>query len=391
MSGRSPDSPIRAPVSPGLPLAVLLLLTCAALLAEEKDNDGDRLEELRNRIREVQADLSAARDESDTLQIELQEAEAAAAAAAQELEDIEDRIVAGRARLAELTGEREAQSAVLDRERAQLAAQVRAGYRAGRDDFVKLLLNQEDPAVVGRTLAYHDYFNRARAANISRVDAALSRLESVERGIAEETSGLEDLRAQKVARLEKLKARRESRGAIIARLREHISAQDRELQMLRKNERDLAGLLDRLGGETSLVEAFEKLPAFTAQRGTLAWPVRGPIAERFGAPRKGGRLRAQGVTINAPAGSDVHSVGAGMVIFADWFRNLGLLIIVDHGAGYMSLYGHNEALAKKAGDMVTAGEVISRVGDTGGQSDSTLYFEIRENGAPVDPALWCRG
>ena len=129
----------------------------------------------------------------------------------------------------------------------------------------------------------------------------------------------------------------------------------------------------------------------TALKGALKWPVRGDIAERFGAPRKGGRLKAQGVTISASAGSEVRAISAGMVIFADWFRNLGLLIIVDHGAGYMSLYGHNEALAKKAGDMVAVGDVIARVGDTGGQEDSTLYFEIRENGAPVDPALWCRG
>jgi septal ring factor EnvC (AmiA/AmiB activator) len=177
----------------------------------------------------------------------------------------------------------------------------------------------------------------------------------------------------------------------VARLREYIASQDRELQLLRKNERDLATLLDRLGDEATLVESFEKLPPFTALKGSLEWPVRGAIAERYGAPRKGGRLRAQGVTISAPAGSDVRAISAGMVIFADWFRNLGLLIIVDHGDGYMSLYGHNEALAKKAGDMVGSGEVIARVGDTGGQDETSLYFEIRENGAPVDPGLWCRG
>jgi septal ring factor EnvC (AmiA/AmiB activator) len=339
----------------------------------------------------VQAGLNAARDESDALLIELQEAEASAAAAADGLEEIEEKLARGQARLQELTAEREAQSSILAREREQLAAQIRATYRSGRNDFVKLLLNQEDPALVGRTLAYHDYFNRARAANIGRIGAVLARIETVERGIAEETTELEALRSLEIARIGELKARRESRAEVMGRLREHIAARDRELQMLKRNERDLVNLLDRLGEETTLVESFEKLPPFTALRGALAWPVKGPIAERFGAPRKGGRLRAQGVTISAPPGSDVRAISAGMVIFADWFRNLGLLIIVDHGAGYMSLYGHNEALEKKAGDMVAAGEVISRVGDTGGQNETTLYFEIRENGAPVDPALWCRG
>lgn len=339
----------------------------------------------------MQAGLNAARDESDALLIELQEAEAAAAAAAAGLADIETKLDRRRARLQELTAEREAQSSILARERDQLAAQIRATYRSGRNDFVKLLLNQEDPALVGRTLAYHDQFNRARATNIGRIGAVVSRLETVERGIAEETSELEALRSLEVVRVEELRARRESRAEVMARLQEHIAARDRELQILRRNERDLVNLLDRLGEETTLVESFEKLPPFTALKGNLHWPVKGAIAERFGAPRKGGRLRAQGVTISAAAGSDVRAISAGMVIFADWFRNLGLLIIVDHGEGYMSLYGHNEALEKKAGDMVAVGEVISRVGDTGGQTETTLYFEIRENGAPVDPALWCRG
>ncbi|HEY7840493.1 MAG TPA: peptidoglycan DD-metalloendopeptidase family protein [Gammaproteobacteria bacterium] len=371
--------------------AALILSFCGWPAAGDQPANADRLERLRGRIREVQAGLSAARDESDALLIELQEAEAAAAASAAALADIEAKLDRRRARLQELTSERETQSSILSREREQLGAQVRATYRSGRNDFIKLLLNQEDPALVGRTLAYHDQFNRARAANIGRIGAVVARLETLERGIAEETSGLEALRSLEVARVEDLKARRESRAEVMARLQEHIAARDRELQMLKRNERDLVNLLDRLGEETTLVESFEKLPPFTALRGNLKWPVKGEIAERFGAPRKGGRLRAQGVTISAPAGSDVRAVSAGMVIFADWFRNLGLLIIVDHGEGYMSLYGHNEALEKKAGDMVAVDEVISRVGDTGGQSETTLYFEIRENGAPVDPALWCRG
>ena len=370
---------------------VLLLVFCAGSLAEETGAEADRLEQLRARIRDVQTGLEAARDESDALQIELQESEAAAAAAAASLRQIEQEIARKRARLEELAAEREMQSAILGRERAQLAAQVRATYRAGRNDFVKLLLNQEDPALVGRTLAYHDYFARTRARNVREIGAAVDRLVAVERGIEEETAEFERLQSLERDRLQDLKSQRESRSTVMARLQDHIAARDRELQLLRRNERDLVDLLDRLGGEASLVESFEKLPPFTALKGSLAWPVRGDISERFGAPRKGGRLRAQGVTISAAAGSDVRAISAGMVIFADWFRNLGLLIIVDHGAGYMSLYGHNEALAKKAGDMVAVGEVISRVGDTGGQTYASLYFEIRENGAPVDPSLWCRG
>jgi septal ring factor EnvC (AmiA/AmiB activator) len=370
---------------------LLILLICAGpVCAEDPAGEADRLAELRARIRAVQADLDAARDDSDAILIELQKSEAEAAAAAAAVEEIEDEIGLGRARLDELTAERERQAEILERARVQLAAQVRAAYRTGRNDFVKLLLNQEDPALIGRTLAYHDYFSRARARDIREIGAAVARIEAVERGIIEEAAELERLRSLELARLEEFESRRAARNEIMARLREHIAVQDRELQLLRRNERDLVHLLDRLGGETTLVETFENLAPFDRLKGSLQWPVSGDFTERFGAPRKGGRLRAQGITISAPAGSEVRAIGAGMVIFADWFRNLGLLIIIDHGAGYMSLYGHNEALVKKAGDMVAVGEVISRVGDTGGQSQATLYFEIRENGAPVDPALWCR-
>jgi len=117
--------------------------------------------------------------------------------------------------------------------------------------------------------------------------------------------------------------------------------------------------------------------------------VDGQLLSAFGTLRKGGRLRSHGVTIGATAGTDVRAVSIGKVVFADWFRNLGLLLIIDHGDGYMSLYGHNEALLKKPGDVVTAGEVIGRVGNTGGLDDNALYFEIRHNGDPQDPVKWC--
>ena len=141
--------------------------------------------------------------------------------------------------------------------------------------------------------------------------------------------------------------------------------------------------------DESVVRNFEEITPFNQLRGKLNWPVKGDLKNRFGSLRKGGKLRWQGVRIAADSGNDVEAVSPGRVIFADWFRNMGLLIIIDHGNGFMSLYGHNERLLKKAGDWVSAREVIAKVGDTGGQQEPNLYFEIRRGGNPVNPALWC--
>lgn len=372
-------------------LAACLLLAWHPAGAEDDAaaDNAVKLEALRERIRGVEAGIQAARGESEAILAELQQTEAALAEARAAMRRIEERLGAQEARLRELERERAARQEALEAARALLAAQIRAAYRAGRNDFVKLLLNQEDPALVGRVLVYHDYFSRARADGIAAVSAAMERLDALEMEIRAETLTLGELREQQAAKLHELTAHLDSRSAVMARLDRHIRERDEELRHLQENERQLAALIERLK-EDPVAAAFEELPPFETLKGRLSWPVDGRQAETFGAPRKGGRLRAEGVTIAADAGTEVRAVAAGTVVFADWFRNMGLLIIIDHGGGYMSLYGHNEALAKKPGDFVRAGDVIGRVGDTGGREQAGLYFEIRAEGRPVDPALWCR-
>lgn len=372
-----------------------MMLFSVNAAAEEPDGAGSeesaRLGELRDRIRDVESNLRTARDDSEALMTELQEAETAIGQTGARLHELNAAIALKTASLARYRIEEESQQEILSRERTQLAAQIRAAYKTGRHDFLKLLLNQEDPALIGRMLAYHDYYSRARARNIESVGVVLLRLEDVQRAIREEAAQLEQLQGLELAKLTELQSHRESRSAVLARLRDYIDSQDRELQVLQRNERELAALLDRLVEEQSEARIFAAAPPFANLKGQLEWPVDGTITNRFGAPRMGGRLRFQGVTINADAGTAVHAVSTGKVIFADWFRNMGLLIILDHGGGFMSLYGHNETLLKKAGDVVRPGEVIARVGETGGQEQAGLYFEIRESGNPLDPDLWCRG
>lgn len=377
-------------------IAILATLLGAALSVAgparaegETAKENDRLEDVRERIRAVQTGIQAARDESDALQEELQAAEQAAAVLREQLNGLERDAVARERHLSDLRARATAQQEALQRESTGLGRQLRVAYMTGRDDFLKLLLNQEDPALIGRVLAYHEYFSRARLRRMDALGRAMDDLARVQVEIQDETARLDGLRRQRLVQLGEMDRQRASRREILARIETQISDQDAELRRLQKNEQELSGLLQRIHRRKDAVAGFEDTTPFATLKGKLSWPVQGRVVTAFGAARKGGRLRAQGVTLSAEAGADVRAVSDGRVVFADWFRNLGLLLIVDHGAGYMSLYGHNEALLKKSGDIVAAGETIARAGDTGGAGEAGLYFEIRHDGTPQDPVLWC--
>jgi septal ring factor EnvC (AmiA/AmiB activator) len=325
------------------------------------------------------------------LQQELRANEISAADALTKLHDIERQIDKKGTHLQKLRDTKEHHQDNLARERDRLTHQIRTAYRIGRNDYLKLLLNQEDPALVGRVLAYYDYQNRARVDRINAVIQQLDALNQVEQTIKDEAEALQQLKYRQVGKLDEFKTFRRSRKEIIARLQHYIGQQGTQLTTLQENERDLENLLQQLRDEKVVtIEIFEDIPPFNSLKGKLEWPVPARITTRFGSRKKGGKLKWQGVRLNTDAGTDVHAVGTGKVVFADWFRNLGLLIILDHGDGFMSLYGHNQSLAKKTGDWVLPGEIISSVGDSGGQNQSGLYFEIRKDGTPLNPSQWCQ-
>jgi septal ring factor EnvC (AmiA/AmiB activator) len=319
----------------------------------------------------------------------LRETEQAVAAIGAELQTLEGRIEENRRQLERLEQEKAGHASRLHDEREYLKRQIRAAYRMGRDDYVKLLLNLEDPDRMGRMLAYFDYYNRSRSERIAAIGEAMAGLRQVETEIRAGAAKLEELRERESRQLALLTQAKEARNGALAKLEDHIDAEGKRLQILRQDAAELEALLERLRQPD--LAAVGDLQPFDSLKGNLKWPVKGRIAEGFGSLKKGGKLRHQGVTIAAESGTEVRAVSPGKVVFADWFRNLGLLLIIDHGDGYMSLYGHNGRLLKKVGDWIAADEVIGSVGDTGGQTQSGLYFEIRLTGDPVDPAIWCRG
>jgi len=316
--------------------------------------------------------------------------ESAARATLQQLQGQVTRLSNQRAQLAAQKQQREAEMAD---DRQILAGELRAAYLIGRDEPLKLLLNQRDPAQAGRMLAYYGYFGRARAKLLARISAEAAGLKSLDDQLAAEEQHLTALETQQSDTLGQLDGARLERSAALASLEAQSRTQTERLRRLQRERVGLEHLVRRL--RSAAVRRPYAPPGgaahgpFARLRGTLAWPVAGRLAASFGESRAGG-LTWEGDLIDTSRGAPVRAVSAGRVIFANWLPGLGLLIIIDHGGGYMSLYGHNERLYKKVGDEVSAGDLIAAAGDSGGSARPQLYFGIRQGDRPVDPRLWFR-
>ena len=370
-------------------VAVCLVLSGTSTAGESAATEKE-FEAVRSQIRTVQTRIKSAEDEIEQMLAELREYEIAASNATKALTKIDHSITDKQDRLAVLNGEFNQLGKNLQKEKKRLSEQVRVMYKTGRNDYIKLLLNQEDPAIVGRTLAYHDYYNRARTKRIGDIKLALEQLKTLQDKINGETEELISLRSNQESKLVELDSYRQDREKLLVRSRRFVNDQDRQLQALQKTERELAALLANLESRDTVMERYEDEPPFASLKGKLTWPVRGKIRIRYGDFKKGGKLKSRGITFASEAGTEVHAISSGKVIYADWFRNLGLLLILDHGDGFMSLYGYNEVLLKKPGDQVGKNKPIAKTGDTGGQEYPGLYFEIRRSGNPLNPSLWCR-
>ena len=352
----------------------------------EETRAAAELKTLRDRIEATETRIETARDEADSLTRQLRDNETATAGTRARLAAIQQQIAAQQARLRGLQTEQDARGQALTRQKQALAAQLRAAHRNGRNHALRLILNQENPARLGRALAYYAYFNQRRARKIEAVRLGLDALRQAQSAVRAETARLAALQVEQEQKLGELRAFRAGRADLIARLQDYMNAKGRELNRLRENERELQALLQKL----KAMAAPPGGPRFNSLRGKLAWPARGRLLKQFGNPKKAG-LKWRGVLIGAEAGSRVNAVSGGRIVFADRFRNLGLLLIIDHGDGFLSLYGHNQDLLKTTGERVQTGEQIATVGDSGGQRDTALYFEIRKGKQPLNPAEWCGG
>jgi septal ring factor EnvC (AmiA/AmiB activator) len=369
-------------------VAVLGTAAClgAALAAAQSDEER-ALDTVRDEIGAIQGRLAREHGERERVYEDLKRAELEIAAAASALRSLRADLQQQTARAAALQQESAQTRQRLAAERDALARQVRATYMNGRQEGVKLLLNQESPARLGRMMVYYDYFNRERSRRIDNVSRELSRLAELateSAGVAQELGALEQAQERKLAELEGARA---ERRLAVASLDNAIQSSEEEIGRLRDEEQRLAELVAEIEAALAAFPVDSQEP-FARIRGNLTWPVAGSALNGYGETRAGGQMTWNGVQLAAPSGTPVRAIYHGRVVYSDWLPGLGLLVIVDHGDGYMSLYGHNEALLKESGDWVVAGEVIAEVGDSGGQARAALYFEIRHDGDPVDPRAW---
>lgn len=345
------------------------------------------LAEVRERIAELTEKIERQTRRRDELGAELGEVEAAIGRVRVRLEEMETRVRESRARLDDIARQQAERRGELGAEKERLAGQLRAAYTSGRQERIKLLLNQEDPAELGRLLAYYGYLNRVRGENIREVRGQLDALAALRRQEAAEQEKLADLAAEERAELDRLAAARRERKRLVAAIETEIATRGDEVARLRRQEEDLTRLIAELSSILADYPITSEEP-FGRLKGRLTWPVAGRLIQDYGQPRGNGRLRWNGVLIAAPAGREVRAVYHGRIAYADWLPGLGLLVVVDHGDGYLSLYGHNESLLKSAGDWVAPGDALATVGQSGGQAVPALYFEIRKGREPVDPGDW---
>lgn len=343
------------------------------------------LEQLRAHIQSLRATLANEHTAQKELVDSLKSSEQAIGRINQRLRRLDTEVAQHNTQLARLQQEREQLADEMQAQRGSLTAQIRAAYLMGRQDRVKLLLNQQDPARVGRSLIYYDHLNRVRAGHIARAETDLERVATAERAIEQQRMRLTELHHAQQQEKEILDEGQQARALILARLNTDIQHKDTALARLLEDERALDALLQRLTAAPPL-PASPSHPAFAALKGALPWPASGTVTAPLASSE---RSRAQGVLIEGRTGDTVQAVSPGRVVFAEWMRGFGLLTIIDHSGGYMTLYGHNQALYKKVGDWVEAGENISTMGVSGGHERPGVYFEIREQGEPRDPLAWC--
>lgn len=370
--------------------ALLLCLPTGAGANNKAAAKKQELAKVKARIATVKQRLDKAVARRGHLTTQLRATEKKLGAAQTSLQRATRSLTQANRKLASIKREQAQEKRKLDAQKTAIASQIRAAYIAGSDSRLKLILNQQNPAQVQRMLVYYDYFNRARASRIAAFNSRLHKLAHLHDARQGELAHLSHLEDERQLAFNKVKKRRDKRHAVLAKVNTSIHNQNATLAALKQSRQQLKRLIAQLTNALADIPQGLDSHSFATLRGKLHWPVAGKHIARYGAPRAAGRLRWDGVLIAAKPGEPVHAIAHGRVIYAGWLPRFGQLLIIDHGGGYMSLYAHNQSLYKAVGDWVKAGDAIAAVGNTGGQSQAALLFEIRHNKKPVNPGVWCR-
>lgn len=401
---------------------MIFLLAMLAIPAAWADSR-DELKALRERLEKLQRDYQATRESHADAADSLRQSERAISDAKRKLKLLETEQQKTRGELSTVKTELEQVQASIGGRQKQLGEMLKQAYMRGGGDSLKLLLSGKDPNEVSRELVYLNYLSQSQLRLIESLRQELDQLTQLKASAAEKDRKLTEIKQSRIAEQERLLKEKQARQAVLESLAGKIKAQRKEISTLKQDEKRLTDLLAKLAKleqqrqakaakakaakkpasgtvqskpsspvavNTEVPEPIYGGTAFSRLKGLLRLPVRGELMNRFGAPREGGGLSWKGLFIRAQEGTEVRAIAAGRVVFADWLRGFGNLVIVDHGEGYMSLYSNNESLYKQPGEGVKAGDAIASAGNSGGQEEPGVYFELRHQGRSINPMAWIK-
>ena len=371
-----------------------LLLTYSWNGVNAQTNETDprqaQLEKLRSVIDQLKNELDSAKDNRSELQKDLEKSESKISDLDKKSKALEKSLQKNQTQLIELQDKKEGLDTAKKQQLRQVNEHLNTAYRLGQQSHLKLLLNQKDASLVARNLKYFDYILAARAENISAANETLQALKVIEPKITQKQQKLKKNRSYLRRQQQALKSEQASRQQTLAKLEKAISNTGQQLKEKQKNQKRLQQLIERVVRVTGSIDAPINNQRITELKGRLPWPTKGKVRHKYNSQRVEGKIRWQGLFIDAPADAPVTAVHHGRVVFSDYLRGHGLLIIVDHGQGLLSLYAHNKTLYKTLGEWVNTGELLASVGNSGGQSQTGLYFELRKNGTPTNPDRWLK-
>lgn len=363
----------------------LISVSLTSVSATEKQTEQD-LNQIQETLKSSVDKLKTQKQKINKIESTLKESELAIAKNSKSLNELDFSIELNRSEKNQLQKQIKKLTQNKKQQQKALSSQLKSAYMTGSHDYSKLLLNQENIATFERTLTYYSYLNKARLTQLDKLKITLIQLEEKQNELAQTQAKLLTLLAEQKQKRKSLLIAKSKRKGNLALLKKQFTNTTSSVEYLKKNEQILIETLKNLQEDIKQQLTFEGLKS---TKGKLKWPSRGRLKHKFG-QRKYGKLKWKGVLINAKEGASVTTIHNGKVVFADWLKGFGWVIVIDHGKGFMSLYGHNQALLKSVGEEVSQGELIALVGQSGGQENPGLYFEIRHKGQAINPTKWCK-
>ncbi|WP_372870606.1 murein hydrolase activator EnvC [Shewanella sp.] len=362
------------------------LLLSLPLQADDLARRQAELKTLQSQIAKQQNALKDTSKQREQLQTLLRKDEEAIAATAKAITQTRGKLKTVDGKLEGLRVRSKELNALKTTQQQSLSKQLASAYLAGNHDYTKMLLSQQNPATIERMLAYYQFLNNARIKAINELKNTMNELRQNHADQLDEQEKLTQLAAAQQQQAKRLENEQSQRQATLKELQKNLSSRGAELEQLQIEEASIKRVLEQVAKST---KSSGKLSGLASEKGKLRWPTKGHLTESFGGARSG-QIKWKGVLLSAPEGQDIKAISDGKVIYADWLKGFGMVLVLDHGNGYMSLYGHAQALLKGPGDSVSSGDTIALVGRSGGQTQPGLYFEIRHKGQAVDPANYCR-